>query len=1321
MDLKRFLDSARTSALLAIVCFLAGHGSAAMALTVDLSVTPPDLTASVDPNLAVTFDDSGSMVWTAMGDYAPYKNGDKNSWKGPWRCAGVIDPTIEVSSASTPEQKAKARAMNGVYYNPRVKYEPPLFKDGTTFPSADATLRKVWLDGIAVNRPLNKITAATNATYANNPDSNGSASDAGVADLMGKYSSVTNTNVEQKSTSCANNPVCPAEADSGSCSTTTTGCTGGKKKINYTVTKTTTTVTDNRWQCGTGSPSGVYGGAFTDKNPFDGSNGSPNGGPYYYRFTGTLSVGANGKPDAAGIAALYTASNWTPVAVPEDQYQNFANWYAYYRNRNLMARTALSRVFGSLGDNVRVAYQNLGNNDAKDWGRKLANGSSIISNLTDVNTTGNSAADNYRTKFFNWVFSVGGNSGTPARAATQRASAFFQQGEGVKSLTNPYYQPGIGETVNGVQGMELSCRQNFHMLLTDGFWNEGDSDVTTPGKLATASTPFPDDGSTTPATAAPFSYDPSAAETYIYSNNSQNKKDKSLANIAFHYWATDLRTDAAMPNRVARYVPDKSTNLDGTGALASGADPMSNKVIYFNPANDVATWQHVVQFMIALGIDGELRYPEDYVGLRTKTMAWPTPAADAPAAIDDMWHAAVNSRGSYFSASDPGALVQYLGEVIANILVRRGSSTSLSATMSILTQGTQGYVAGYDSSDWSGFLNKRTLDPDTGVPGDTLWDAGCKLTGNGCRSGNVTVTNGRDPSTRKIYTYGASNSRFEWDSLTTAQQLALRATGETIDTNARLRLAWLRGDRTQESTTPQLRRRSSVLGAIINSQPVYISGATGGFPDNFPAGSPEAQAKAANKGYSKFVYDNRDRAPTVYVGSNDGMLHAFNAVDGTERWAYVPNMLFTNGKLLKLTDPTSTQLVSGVDDMPVIQDVFFGGKWRTVLVNSMRMGGRGVFALDITNPAAPEVLWEFTNTSSGGAPLGYTYSSANIARLNSGKWVALVSSGYFSKDPLDPTSSDANKDSTSLLVLDLETGSLIKAIKTPTISGVASFGLSAPALYDSNGDWVDDYSVAGDLAGNLWRFDLSSSSSADWKAELMFKTYTTAPTQASPSAQPISVMPVAMRDQAAGTPIWVFGTGKYIGAEDRTASGSPSNVGPQAFYGIRDYGKGSAAIAVGDLTAQTLTQDNSGVRSLSKNTIPLASKGWKFSLSPSNKEKGERAVVTAVPFYATNRVMLTTLIPNNNDPCSPGRRGAIMIVDAGMGGAAGGGAPVAGTPPTGSDVVGKAIDSDGISPVTPPTVIGQQGGGSLLLPGIPEFKIPDPPYHRGAWRELREQ
>ncbi|MGA9335690.1 MAG: PilC/PilY family type IV pilus protein, partial [Rudaea sp.] len=1151
----------------------------------DLGTAPPDLTQSVDPNIVVTFDDSGSMGNNYMGDNSPFNNG---SWSGVWFCAGIIDPRI------TDPNDLRSHAMNGVYYNPNVVYSPPIKADGTVMPDADVGLTAVWNDGIQQNRPRSAYTSGTT----------------NFTGVLTRYSS-------------------------------------GKVK------------SDKRWKC-----------------PKDGSSPlDDSGGPYYYRLKSGVNIGTLSSVNTGN---LYNSSNWEAVAVPSAEYQNWANWWAYYRTRNLMTRTALSRVFGTLGGNIRVAWQNI-----NDGSFKLPD-SSIITNLVDTSSCAASGVDPqteqsnlsttcYRSAFFNWIFQTGANGGTPDRASTIRAGEFFERGTGpVKNLTNPYWQP----PGDGYQGQELACRQNFHMLVTDGYWNEGDPSL--PSGM------FTSQGNGTPSTLPDGTgYSLSDEQTKIFWNVAGSEYKSSLANIAFYYWAHDLRTD--LNDNVPPYFPSTATGVTGTAVSGVITDPASNEEIYYNPANDPATWQHVVQFMVTLGVAGNLNWPIDLTDLRTGVKSWPRPVNNAPQAIDDTWHAAVNSRGSYFSAGDPGSLVAHLTDIINSILARRGSSTALSATMSTLTQNTQGFYAGYDTSDYSGFLQKFALNPDTGATAPTpTWDAGCVLTGGACLSTNGNNGAAPNPASRKLFTSndaGTAQETFAWSSLSTAQQIALNqdpaqllnapavictsATGTTggCDGKGQLRADWFTGVRTHEDTPPLLRKRSSLLGAIVNSQPRYVSSPVGGFSDNFPTGSaeavaatPDANGKPGAGSYAQFVYNNRARTPVVYVGSNDGMLHAFNAVDGSELWAYIPSTLISNRHLDKITSPDGNiyKTAPGVDSTAVPQDVFINGAWHSVLIGSLRLGGRGIFALDVTDPNSPSLLWEVNNTMSGFADLGYTYSLPNVLRLSTGQWVVAVPSGYFplnNQTPVDPASSDPAINKTSLFVIGITNGNLIREIKTstaPQFSSLATncgslstspctYGLSTAIAYDLDSNLVDDIEVAGDLAGNLWRFDLRDTTPANWKVDLMFETYASS---ADVGKRPITALPVGMRDNDNKAPVFVFGTGKYLGPCDNTAvtkgpqCGPDSNSATQAFYGVRDYGTASPAYPIkpANLTTWGLSQDASGLRSSTGVSLPATTNancksanitsatdcGWSIPLNPGNQEPGERVVVGVAPFYTEN-------------------------------------------------------------------------------------------------------
>jgi type IV pilus assembly protein PilY1 len=416
--------------------------------------------------------------------------------------------------------------------------------------------------------------------------------------------------------------------------------------------------------------------------------------------------------------------------------------------------------------------------------------------------------------------------------------------------------------------------------------------------------------------------------------------------------------------------------------------------------------------------------------------------------------------------------------------------------------------------------------------------------------------------------------------------------------------------------------------------------------------------------------------------------------------------------------------------------------WHTLLVGGLRLGGRGVYALDITNPAdvteanaGQKVLWEFnadTPAVSGvgdPADLGYTFGQPNIGRLANGKWVVLVPGGYFpdcskSDRPANcVTLAAASKGYSALFVLDAQTGAMIRELKTlTTISGVTSGGLSSVVLGDYNNDQIDDVAFAGDLNGNLWRFDLTDPNPANWQAHvtLAFKP-------AVQGDQPITVMPRLFPDPATNRFIVVFGTGKYLGADDNTSNSAKT----QSIYGIRDKldTSGNPITAVkADLQQQTLYEAQSAnglntLRGLTDNSLTLAQNGWYIDLNLSTAP-GERMVVTAGALFNTNRAIITTLIPGSQDPCSATIGGALMVLNAATGGAGGGlsspSGPTGGWN-TGVSTVGGLVNNPPTGGSVP--VASVIGGGKLLIPGLElqgggNLNIDDAIWRRRSWREL---
>jgi type IV pilus assembly protein PilY1 len=1264
-----------TLAAAMVLTGIGGYSGQANADATNLSTTPPDLTTSVAPNIAVTFDDSGSMQSYYMGDDRPF---DEKAWgtTSPWMCAGVIDPRIKDTT------KNASKAMNGVYYNPNVTYTTAVNANGTPMPNADATLKAVWLNGIDINRPDNKQTPQA-AAYLGNRNSQADYADSRVSNLTGTIYTTKDGKVTQ----------------------------------------------NDRWGCTAGAT-----------NPFTGSlkdpdtGATPTGGPYYWRLKSSATASITNGDGSVNTTNLYTASNWEAVSVPASQYQNFANWFAYYRTRNMMTRTALSQAFSKIGNSVRIAWQNMANANGNSTDGTAANAdydtkfgtTAVLQDIGDLNSS-------VRASFYRWMLQVVGGNSTPARAATIRAGNVFRQPL-TKDKNDPYWN---GQTATS-DSADLVCRKNFHMLVTDGYWNEGDP--TLPAKV-NGTPALTDANSAVSSQTLPDlrAYSPSSSFSRIYGNVAGDAYTSSMANIAWFFWATDLQP--TLTNGVKPYWkdPTASTTVDLT-------DPGKNDTVYWNPVNDPATWQHLSQFFVTLGVAGTLDYPGDYPALMAGTKAWPRPVNNAPEGVDDTWHAAINSRGGFFNASDPTSLVSSLVNIINSVIATSSSAVAPTLSTGVLGPNALTYVPNFSSVDWSGTLAEYPLTA-TGGLGAQDWEVSVLLKGRTNRNIVTSAGPGEGNGIEFLYTNLTASQKQIMDS---SDGSATVASSDGKGTN---RVDWVRGSQVDEGSL--LRTRASVFGAVINAQPLYVAYPSSGYRDFFPpsdgstAASPETAAYSGStpdpsKSYSAFVAANINRMPTIYVAANDGMLHAFDAqakaksaTAGSELWSYVPDAVYR--KLWFFSQKDNFKYRPTVDSTPIVRDVYFSQAakstigWHTILVGGLRYGGRGIYALDVTSSgattaagAAKKVLWEFNaNSMSGtnniGANLGYTFGQPNIGRLSNGKWVVLVPAGYFPTDSTDPEygAAAAAATNSSLFILDAQTGALIKEIKTPTSYGgvtTPSYGLSSPVLGDYDNDQIDDVAFAGDLVGNLWRFNLKDLSTVD----LVFRPKTNA-------EQPITVMPRLFPDPNSQNFIVVFGTGKFIGDDDRTSTGAKT----QSVYGVRDLGqtvKTGLPWTVDKLVQQTLDQTSTGLRGLTTNPAPTASKpgGWYFDLiSP-----GEKVVVTPTALFNTNRAIITTLIPTTPDPCNPGRAGAIMVIDSSTGGAGAGvsgGSYPAGSPYT---VAGSRVDNPPATGGLP--AASALGGGSVIIPGVTVTgsgsgstgtppNIGSPIWRRRSWRILNDQ
>jgi len=543
-----------------------------------------------------------------------------------------------------------------------------------------------------------------------------------------------------------------------------------------------------------------------------------------------------------------------------------------------------------------------------------------------------------------------------------------------------------------------------------------------------------------------------------------------------------------------------------------------------------------------------------------------------------------------------------------------GSSGGSNVLSGQVKTGNQLYLAYYHPINSWGSLTAQNLVFSGGVLSvspNVNWDAGCVLTGGSCLaypSGSANVVAPLNNTNRTILSWNGSNAvAFEAGGLSSTQNGYLTANdGNNTNTN---RLDFMRGKRTLEvSQGGPFRNRTSLLGDIWGSSPLWVGPPSSPYANTWADARWPTQAAPEGSSYAAFAAAKATRTNVVYVGSNDGMLHGFRSGaydasgnftgtnDGLEMMAYVPSQVIATIHPVDSTGATiaaldySNPLYSHnffVDAPPGQGDLYYANAWHTWLVGGLGAGGQAagpinnlttvgkgtIFGLDITNPdtafseSAPSqtVIGELTSTSlsAAGSPcpltncgdyLGMTYGTPLIRRLHDGTWGVLFGNGYNSKKGtaglfiahVDPASGNV------LNVQFLNTG---KSGPTTTVNGVSTTtlnGIGQVTAVDLDGDHITDYVYAGDVLGNLWRFDLTSNVSTNWSAgaKPLFTTQANQPITSGVAVDVLTTM-----DQNGGTStapkvIVAFGTGQQLPQTLASAPVYPTTM--QSLYGIWD-------------------------------------------------------------------------------------------------------------------------------------------------------------------------
>ena len=857
---------------------------------------------------------------------------------------------------------------------------------------------------------------------------------------------------------------------------------------------------------------------------------------------------ASGRTDCTTTAGVCTY---------DEEMTNFANWYAYYRTRMQMMKTSTGQAFLPLNADYRLGFTTINNTTftGTSGSRWLA--------LADLDS---SQKQSWYTTLYNQVPS----GTTPLRNALDRMGKLYE-----------------GTLSGAPDPVQYSCQQNFTILTTDGYWNQSFTGYGDQDNIDSA--------------ASALDYPFCNRNNGCFDGNLGGGAANSLADVAMYYYKRDLR-------------PSMTDNVP-----TSTTDP--------NPA------QHMTTFTIGLGVDGVMTFIEDYATAasgdfyRIKTGAtatatdcswqtagttcnWPVPVDNTETAVDDLWHAAINGHGTYFSAKDPASMARGLANALNNLKVKTAAaSASATSTPNVTQEDNDIFSATFRTVKWDGELVAQKIDTTTGNLLPTItWEAQGLLdnkVGNTSDSRVIYTTNAALPPTRKT---------FEWSSLSSAEKAhfdnkcvgagqmsqcsSFDASQKAQANNGQNMVNYLRGQQEWEITAPPIYRdREHIFGDIASAKPAYVRNPRRSYGDT---------------GYGTYKSAQAARQAMVYVAANDGMLHALNASTGDEVWAYVPRMIFPD--LYKLADTNyQNNHRYFVDGSPEPADVFINGEWRTILVGGLNKGGRGYYALDITDPNDPLVLWEICSDSAlcsiADSDIGYTYGNPIITKRQSdGKWIVVFASGYNNVSP--------GTGQGYFFVVDAADGTVLQKVdtgagSTTTPSGLARIsGLARNAQTDNTVETV----YGGDLLGNLWRLDMATGTVTQL-AQLTDNLGTTQPITSRPELGSCT------------NDIMVYvGTGKYLGISDLT------DTQRQTMYGIKDNASSYGAFRTSSAVQQSFSPLGTSGYTISNNSVDLSSvPGWYVDF---DQNSGER--VNLDPQLVFGNLLVITNQPSDISACSTG-------------------------------------------------------------------------------------
>lgn len=1088
--------------------------------------------AQVKANMMVTVDDSGSMTWSYMPEGVITINSKQVGMPNGKYVSDVLDEPVvtyseqfqEISTAPAipasqqskyttylSQRYLRSPQVNTLYYDPTVRYDPWLKADKSRYPAASYTA--------AVCDPNNIVTCPPGI------------------DLSKTVNMTPNTRY---------------------------GTSGGKPKL-YPSSWISVMSTD-------GAGNSTWGTDGKSTLPFD---------PALYYI---LTPGAD--PNVAGSYKEYDLNDPKVVLPPKDpnrtdcaaavcslteEHQNFANWFVYYRTRNLMAKGALSEALPNGIKLIRLG-----------WG-SINFGGVIRSKMTDL--TDYTKLDPILTGIQNFK---AGNS-TPLRTALDSVGQYFQKSDS----DSPWL-----DTLGDSKSLAAACRRSYSILTTDGYYNDtyklssvdsvaGGADGVAGRKNSVAAD--------NPLGAAITNYQPVAPFS--------DKQDSMLADVASYYYVNDLQPK--IENKVPPQLVDSS---DPKGP----AYPAGGKW-----QSDIAYWQHLQQFTVGLGVkgtldanptlpDGKTPNPnyslaklldktESYVDSSGKTVMGTGPIAWSNDHIDDLWHAALNTHGQYFSVHNSKELASALISVINQASANPTGQAGAVASTTQMQTDTLAYVPKYVYGAWTGDLYAYHLDTITGKPTTVAWQA--------TKAGLVPTYDKRNSWT--LAKDGATGVPFTWGGMGSDNQALVSAGSQSIFgvPGSDALINYFKGDGSNEGASGLYRTRvradakdstSTTLPDYVDSPPLLVKNFVDAKYGSMTCGGVTYDA------YVTGVKDARSTG-TIFIGGNGGMLNAFDSTTGKELFDYVPR-----SGLQKLA--TVAYKGYGSDAFPhqffvdgpllesdaCIVNKNSGGKvaWTNLVVGALGAGGSGVFVLDTTSVGTASAHFDATmplREWSGVTDddIGDIFSNPQIASIKGGGWKVITGNGVYSKNG-----------AAYLLVLDLSTGTIEKVHLG---SDVNTGAMGVQLVYDGDRQAIGAY--VGDIKGNMWRVEFRGPTQKSWKVGNGTNPLFTA-TGPGGVPQPITAVPALVPNETGGNTV-LFGTGKLYDTTD------PDDKNVQTTYGVVDSTPITQDILLtktftrADLNVQAVTAVNSAVAvdksvgyyyTVSKQGTTTSPNGWLMDL-----------------------------------------------------------------------------------------------------------------------------